>query len=305
MLTFVAISALAMAGAQDSVSLSLYGGQPADQAGISLSPWGGGGIEESGSQSIAGSHSLLVRTATFFQGGTVKFASPVPVAQYASNPENLLLVSAFVVGGSGVPAAGGGGDRAGGAMAGGGAMGGGAMGGATQPAPRAKSMENLRLIIRTSDGKSAEAYYPLATATGVTDRWRRVGIPLSKIQGFAGTNKEITSISVAGDAPAAFYLGEVRVVTDQTPIQAELSSREMNLGRGQEVTLWAIAQAGFTVVEYSWDFDARDGLQDENTSQVVMHRFRVPGEYTVTCTVRDKFGIKPPWSGTIQVTVNP
>lgn len=297
MLTFVAITAAAVLSGQGTVSLSLYAGQPLANGTITLSPWGGGAIEESAGQVIAGSHSLLIRTATYFQGGTITFSSPISVAQYAANPENLLQVSVYIA-------------RAAAPTGGGAAMGGSGMAvgggtGATQPAARAKQMENLRVVIRTTDGKLSEAYYPLATAAGTVERWRRLGIPLAKIPGFSRTNKEIASVSFSGDAPAHFFLGELRVVTDQTPIQGELSHRELNLGRGQEVTLWATAEAGFSILEYAWDFDARDGIQDEAVSQVIVHRFRVPGEYTVTCTIRDVYGIKEPWRGTIRVTVNP
>lgn len=299
MLAFVAITAAAVLSGQGAVSLSLYAGQPVGNGGITLSPWGGGAIEESSGQVLAGSHSLLITTATFFQGGTLSFAAPVSLAPYVANPENLLQVSVYIV----RPAAPTGGGGAMGGGTGGMAIGGGS--GSTQPAPQAKQMENLRLVIRTTDGKMSEAYYPLGAAGRTAERWRRIGVPLSKIPGFARTNKEIASVSISGDAPAHFFFGELRVVTDQTPIQGELSNRELNLGRAQEVILWAVAEAGFSVVEYAWDFDDKDGIQDEAVSQVIVHRFRVPGEYTVTCTIRDVYGIKEPWRGTMKVTVNP
>ncbi|MCW5946263.1 MAG: PKD domain-containing protein [Fimbriimonadales bacterium] len=308
MLTTFAIAATMLTGVQDTVSLSLYGGQPLAQAGISIAPWGGGAIEESSANSISGSNSLLVRTATYFQGGTIKFAQPVNLAPHFANRENMLQVSVFVMRTAAATSGGGGGGGltgGGGGLMGGGGMTAGGGSGTTQPTTSIKNMETLRVVIRTTDGKAAEGYYPLATAAGSVERWRRVGIPLVAIPGFADTNKEVASISVSGDAPASFYLGEVRVVTDQTPIQGTLSHRELNLGRGQEVTLWATAEAGFSILEYAWDFDDKDGLQDESRSQVLVHRFRVPGEYTVTCTIRDKYGFKQPWQGTIRVTVNP
>ncbi len=39
--------------------------------------------------------------------------------------------------------------------------------------------------------------------------------------------------------------------------------------------------------------------------QIVKRKFRVPGEYTITLTISDAFGLKQPFQTTIKVTVNP
>ncbi len=331
MLNAITLTLAAMLGSPNQVvNLSLYSGAPIGSNGSKIMAWGGGSIAESGDQSIAGNKSLQVKTTSYFSGGILELGSSADVSTLANNKENLLQVSVFVVrngaapsGGGGAAPAGGGGrpTEMGGAQAGGSGGGSGMAAGSATPlsggsasaggaAPSAtpsaiKQMEKLRIVIRTSDGKISEAVIPLSAANGSTGRWRRLGVPLSTIPGFAKTNKNISAIAVSGDAPATFYLGEVRVVTDQTAIQGQLSHSEMNVGKTQEVTLWANGEAGFSVLKYSWDFDEKDGIQDESSDQVLLRKFRQAGEFVITCTISDAAGLKKPWVGKIKVTVNP
>lgn len=280
------------------VSKLLYAGQDPENEGIRLYPYGGGKISSTGELAIIGQYSLKVETTNPFQGGILEWRQPISLTNLSTNKQNLLQISVFVSPVTEVLP----------------------RGGRTEtgaPAQPIRTIENVRLVIRTSDGKFSEALYPLSSAAGATNRWIRVGIPLQSIPGFLKTNQEIAAIAVSGDAPGTFYLGEIRVITDNTPIQGFLSHRSLVLGRGDAVTLWASAEAGFTPLIYEWDFDHRDGIQVDATGPVVYHRFRIPsynpdprsGELPkpllVTVTIRDPFGLKPPWQGTIEVIVNP
>jgi PKD repeat protein len=70
------------------------------------------------------------------------------------------------------------------------------------------------------------------------------------------------------------------------------------------VTFQARASGGATKVVYQWDFDAADGLQVDAEGRQVRFRFRKPGTFTVTLTVRDAYGLKTPYSTTLKVVVN-
>lgn len=307
-----------------SVDLSLYAGQPAASNGFVLEAWGGGGIEETAENAVAGPNALRIRTATFFQGGILRFSKPVSLGSYVNDPENLLAVAVYVMesrtsggdsgGGGGLTGGGGGGGLTGGggsSMGGGRSAGGGLTGGGggDTGARRGKQMDNLRMILRTTDGKLSETYVPLGTGGSAVGKWRRIGVPLKSIAGFSKSNMEVEAMAFSGDSPTSFYLGEVRVVRDQTPIQGFISVTEYNIGINTELTFSASAEAGLSVVEYVWDFDASDGLQVEAIGQAVVHRFRRPSKpdqpIVVTLTIRDVFGLKQPWKGTIAVTVNP
>lgn len=309
-----AFALLILGAAPAQVDYSVYAGQPLATEQITLQAWGSGSGEESTERSAAGQHSIKVTTSGYFQGVVLNLGRKPDLKPYASNRENLLVFSVFPVevqAGAGGASGGGSGVRPGGMGGGGGATGAGvgaagAGGGGSASSTRpTKQMENLRVLIWTTDGKATEVFLPLTSAGKAAGRWVRVGIPVAAIPRLDQTNMVVDRIAVSGDARTIFYLGEIRVVTDSTPIQGFLDRKEMNLARGDEVLLTASAEAGYSVLEYAWDFDASNGVQDDATGPAVYHRFRIPGEYVVTCTIRDKYGLKSPWTGTIKVTVNP
>lgn len=203
----------------------------------------------------------------------------------------------------------GGGMGPGGMGAPGGPGGMGGMGGGTSDTT---SLKTVRVIVTTTDGKKSEAYMPISTSGAGERGWRTVAIPLQAIAGFERTNKTIKEIAFAGDVTTTFYVGDIRVVNDPTPIRADiLGRRTYNLALGDKVTFQGGGQGGSSVLEYVWDFDSTDGLQEDAIGQTITHQFRkdsqdlAGGKYTVTLTVRDKFGLKKPATATVEVVVNP
>lgn len=305
----IAVFGLTLLAAVGQVDVSLYAGQPLSTEGIQVKAWGAGQAEETTDRSSAGQNSIKVTTSGYFQGAVLQFKEPRNVKPYAASRENLLVFSVYPVevsasSSSGTSSGGSGMGAGGGVSAGGGRSGSQGSSGSTTATPP-KQMENLRVVIFTTDGKATEIYLPLTSSGRAYGRWVKVGVPLSAIPRFDQTNGTIAAIAVSGDARTTFYLGEIRIVTDSTPIQGFLDRTEMNLARGDEVLLTASAEGGYSILEYVWDFDASNGLQDEATGPAVYHRFRIPGDYVVTCTIRDKYGLKKPWQGTIKVKVNP
>lgn len=288
---------------------SLYNGQPLSETGITLTSWGGGKISEAKDVSLAGGSALKVETTNFFQGGMIQWPKPIDVSSASQSKDSLLGIGVWIVipaGAEGGGAVGGGGDPSGGGNkfgSGGasvGSIGGGQASGGAGAKPQLR-MGRLRIVIKTSDGKLSEAIAPV-NASG---RWVRTSIPIDRIPGFAKSNRQIAAMAISGDAPAYFYIGEIRVTTDQTPIQGSINNTDLNIGKGTEVILSANAEAGLTPVEFVWDFDAKDGLQEEAWGQAIRHKFRIPGDFVVTLTIRDPYGLKKPWTGTMRVTVNP
>ena len=205
------------------------------------------------------------------------------------------------IGGPGGPG-GPGGQRGGGKGLEGGGPAGGFGGGASAAAP---VLKQLRLIITTSDGKKSEAYVPANTSGPGEQGWTTVAVPLQAISGFDRTNKAITQIGIAGNTTATFYVGDLRIVDDSTPIRGEANTREINAALGDEYTLTATGFGGSSILRYTWDFDDKDGIQVDAEGQSVTHKFRKPGNYTITVTIADYFGLKQPYTSTIKVVVNP
>ena len=162
-------------------------------------------------------------------------------------------------------------------------------------------MENLRLVITTTDGKRSEALIPVRSA----GKWVQAGIPVSMIPGFAKTNRTIQTIALSADAPTYFYVGEIKVTQDVSPIQGQIHNTALNVGKGTEIVLQSTAEGGATPLVFIWDFNSTDGLQEDAMGQSVVHKFRQPGTFKVTLTVKDIYGLKTPWVGTLDVTVNP
>jgi len=175
-------------------------------------------------------------------------------------------------------------------------------GGSTSTSP---TLEHIRLIITTTDGKKSEAYVPVTTSGTVDRGWRTVAVPLQAISGFDKTNKEIKSIGFAGDVTTTFYVGDIRVVADTTPITGDLNLQDLNLALGDTVTFSANGYGGSSILKYSWDFDDKDGIQDDAVGQVVKRQFRKPGTYKITLTITDVYGLKRPYTTSIKATVNP
>ncbi|MBS1703010.1 MAG: PKD domain-containing protein [Armatimonadetes bacterium] len=233
-------------------------------------------------------------------------------------------------GAAGAGGFGGGGQRGGAPTGGGGRQGGpggfpGAPGGFGQGGPGGTSssasddtLKTMRLIISTTDGKKSEALIPASTTVGVERGWKQAGIPLQAIKGFDKTNKVIKDISFSGDVSTAFYVGDLRVISDRTPIRAEPNFRTAVCSVNNTLTFSATGYGGSSVLKYTWDFDDADGIQVDAEGQSVNYRFRTAsndlknpatmrpnGEFTITLTVSDEYGLKTPYTTTIKVKVNP
>jgi hypothetical protein len=147
---------------------------------------------------------------------------------------------------------------------------------------------------------------PVESVTPDARGWGSVSVPLQAIAGLDRTNKQIKSVALAADDTVTFYVGDLRVVTDTTPIRADTDVKgTINIGASETRAFRAFGTGGSSVLKYSWDFDAKDGIQVDAEGPLVQRRFRKPGTYTVTVTVSDYFGLKAPATATFEVKVNP
>ena len=184
----------------------------------------------------------------------------------------------------------------------GGAAGGPGRGGAAQTG--AIPFKTMRVVFTTTDGKKSEAFIPVAPS-GLNERgWKTVAVPLQAIAGFDKTNKTVKDILVSVDAQSTYYVGDIRVVNDATPVRGEPNVRSLNLALCQEAILSASGQGGSSTLKFTWDFDAADGVGVDAEGQTVRRRFRKAGTYTITLTVSDYFGLKPAYTTTVTAKVN-
>jgi PKD repeat protein len=79
----------------------------------------------------------------------------------------------------------------------------------------------------------------------------------------------------------------------------------MNLALGDTVTFTATGDGGSSILKYSWDFDSADGIQTDAEGRSVQRRFRKAGDFVITLTISDYYGLKAPYTATVKVKVNP
>lgn len=308
---------------------TLYAGQPAAEAGLTLRSWGAGTIEDSTETTFVGSRSIKIFTRGMLSGGWIVFGNPIDIRADLNAPDKVMrftlrFVGAGAAGGGftgggqgappppGGPGGFGGPEGPGGLGAPGGPRGGGA--GATQTG--APAIRELRLIFETSDGKRTETMLPLQNLRPDESGWQSVSMPLRAIEGLRETNGQIAKIGVFGDTTGVFYIGEIRTLSEGGAIQGYMaiqntfgsvftsrSQERLVIAGGDELIFFGVTEGVSTPVEFRWSFSG-DPSQVDGTGNVVRRRFPRRGNYTVHLTIADPYGIRPPATAKIEIQVN-
>ncbi len=333
---FIAIVALAVGLAGFATAdVVLYQGQTAEQAGIKLMKWGDGTIEDSTETVFTGANSLKITSRGLFSGGWLIFNNPVDLSPYLNQPHKVLRFTFRFPGTSGTGVTGGtppggfaGGPRGGfgedfggppargprggfGAPGGVGAPSGGGTTEATSP-----PLREIRVVFQTSDDKWGEFMLPLTHIRPDDRGWNTVSIPFASISSLKGTSGQISRLGFFGDAPAVFYVGEIRTVSDQTPIQGYIvvtsafgtvytsrSTNRISVAANDELTFAGVAENTTIPVVFRWNFGG-DPEQVDGEAPVLRYRFPKRGNYTVFLTIADPSGVRPPATASITVVVN-
>ena len=70
-----------------------------------------------------------------------------------------------------------------------------------------------------------------------------------------------------------------------------------------EVVYFTGAASGGPGLVYAWDFDDKDGIQEEAFGRDVTYRYRKAGTFKVTLTVSDPSGVRKPVTNQLTVEV--
>ena len=318
----------------------LYNGGTAESAGITVSGWGSGKATFNKDVTYTGPNSILITTQGPYQGANITFNKPVDLSSYLSRSGTYMEMAVQVAGAQGANGKFGG---FGGVGKGGGLFGGGGFPGGGRPGPGglpgssggaggglpgagggagpggrpgqngqngqpastlpAKPITHVRAVFTTTTGKQFGVYFPLAAAATNND-WKLVAVPISAMEGLSADDAQIKSVRIFGDSTGFLYLAQMQLVDDTTPISVDPISDIIAVPRFQQYRYSADGHAGITPLKYSWDFDASNGIQDEIDGQSVDHTYVRPGDYTVTVTVSDIFGVKKPAVTTFKVHVS-
>jgi len=304
---------------QTSALPTIFQGASAESTGLTLRSWGSGSITEDQKNVYAGTESLRIVTHGQFQGADIRLSKPVDLGRYVTEKNTYLQVALLLpttdkTANGGVPGGGfgnefGGGSPGFGGKRGGGAPGsgglpgsGGVPGGPTGGTTRPKSIENLRLVMIRPTGKPVELLLPIANAVP-ENSWKMLNIPVSALPGITADNAKFSEIRIFGDNAGVLYVGRIGLVTDSTPIKVEpVTDMIVEIGRPYRYT--ASGSGGATPLQYSWDWDDKDGIQEESVGRAVIHTYYRTGDFVGTLTVTDKYGLKAPVVTKFKVNVH-
>jgi len=300
----VALLLLLVSGAGEAREVLLYRGDPLDIAGIEVSAWGDGSARESQEPGVTGTRSIEFSTNGLFSGALLSWKNPVEIADPSSISrfDYLLLRLRFnqttrlgIEEPNLAPNTRGEyrplpmdfyGNYFG------------------EDLPMVPKVRRIRVILYSADGRTVSHSVPVVHKTTDEDNWFAVALPLA---GFGLTTQSngfpLRRMAISADFPDKIRIGEIRVTTDDSPIYVE-SLDDQEVGAQDVIVLVGSAEAGITSLVYSWDFDDKDGVQDDARGRVVQVVYRRTGTYTVTLTVRDPDGIKQPATTKAQITVN-
>lgn len=340
-----AILCLPFAAYGQMAEVPIYKGEPLKQASLRATSWGSGEVKDATDNVFTGSNSIKVTTHGFYQGARLILGSPVNL-KAAEGEQSAFLQFVFMLpdkagagrmggpggmmggygammggkggpggrggyGGAGGPGGLGGRGGASGGQGGQGGGEGGAYGSAATVKP--KPLANFRLVLVTTDGSKTEILVPLDSARKERETWQSFSIPIASIPLLKNTDGQVKEIDLFGDSPAVVYLGEVRVLHDETPIRVD-DLDDITIAKNDTQPFIAGAEAGPTALKYEWTISgvaARDGERQEVTTayQVVgegktfKHKFVKGGDYAVTLTVSDIYNLKKPVTKKMNVHV--
>ncbi len=298
----VVFLALALATCVIARPLEIYSGQSASAAGIKLGSWGSGSASDVSEKSYAGPASIKVVTQGLFKGGYIEFSEPIQLvpeeldkSEYLQFTLNYTAVTALTAGAGatytplpgmaqafpGVPQT----DY---------------MGEETSFRPK---VTRIRLLLQDSQGVTIEVLQPVTTFRTDGSGWGKTSIPLAALKWPSNPKDfKLKRLVFCTDVPDTIYIGEIKIISDNTPITADAGEEQVVAAR-DIVTLRANAEGGASTLEYFWDFDKSDGIQEDAIGEIVTAQYNKRGEYTVTLTVKDYYGLKEPATATVLISV--
>lgn len=320
-------------------STAIYPGGSPQSAGVVIVSSGSGTLTADSAHVYAGGGSLKLVTHGLYQGGAIDLKTPFDLGPLASN-KNAYVQFAILPptpptgagpagtssgkgfkgmmsggpGGAGSGGPGGAGPGGGGGKQGDGPFGGSGMaggkGGLGGPGgtagkvslfKKAEPLGNLRVVFVTSTGASVEKRIPMTYANDDAG-WKVLSVPVSALDGISSSDGKVTEVRVYGDTTGTLYLGKIGVLVDTTRIMIE-SIESKVVTANQKYRYTATAHGGASALNYSWDWDDRDGIQNESEGRSATHTYRKSGDYNVTITVTDPYGVKEAASTKFQVHV--
>jgi hypothetical protein len=167
-------------------------------------------------------------------------------------------------------------------------------------------LTGLRVTFFTQDGINtlvapASDFYPMDEVDG---NWVRLAIPLNRLNAKYPLGGDLHRLLIMADSPVKLLLGRFAFIRDVTMLRARISTAPAVLRAGEPVNLSANVDGGLTPCTVTWNLGlTADATSVDATGETVTASFPKAGSYTITCTVRDRDGIKDPITVTGAITI--
>jgi hypothetical protein len=271
----------------------IYDGQPiANQSANKIGGWGSGTCKESSKFSYAGSQSLEITAGSLYSGGRIDFGTPIDLTNAFKTADACLHIVLK-------PDA----TQAASVMT---DWGGNVTGVFATSSALSSSMpvKRVRAVLCFDGGQAMEQQVDVAAYNSLDIGWVIISIPFAAMEKKLSLDKyTLKRLVICGDGADPFYVGEIYTSTDKSPLSADAGEGK-DVSRNDNINFVGSGSGGSSALKYSWDFDSRDGIQEEAVGNNVWHLFREAGDYKVTLTVLDVFGLKKPATSTASVRVN-
>jgi len=171
-------------------------------------------------------------------------------------------------------------------------------------APPVLPIQDLHVILQFADGDQVEMLRPVIANVGDDTNWFHASIPLASVpvDSAEAANAQLTNIYLGSDAPATVEIGEIRTVTDATPLTADAGEAQ-TVPTNSTVSFVGAGEGGASMLSYDWNFDSPNSFVSEAQGNHVTHRFTKAGDYVVTLRVSDVDGLKAAATATVTVHV--
>jgi len=263
----------------------IYRGESVSELGVTLGSWGSGKAVESAEKILIGSKSVKITTQGLYAGARIDFPQPVALFTDGANPKRYIVFTFYFNDTKQVDPA--------------------------QGSPYAYEVEPYMMptaglvhFVFVSDTGAKVSMDQVTNPVDPDDNWVRIAAPLAKFKLPEGTTEfRLKRLIITTDLPTTLYLGEIRMVTDDTPIRVG-SLGSQTVAVYDEVLFNPEADGGVSSLKYAWDFDSSNGIQAEQTQKVGRFIYTRGGDFTVTLTVSDADNIKDPVTVKTKVTVS-
>jgi hypothetical protein len=200
---------------------------------------------------------------------------------------------------------GGGGGMRGGAAGGrqGGRQGGQTPGAPTGPQVKALTMKNMRIVLFTDQGQLVADPVPVIATTKDKRGWIPVNAALARFSGTKGA-RELRAVGLFSDQTDKFYLGQLRLIVDHTPVKVTVKANP-GMGRTDTLVDFTTELSGGPVddPQVVWSFGEGEKGQEQAFGTHVKYVYKKPGDFIVTATVKDKAGVRAPATGSAGVHI--